>query len=251
MGGFKLAMCLGPETQTPGADDSATCEVYDTDLYDLLGVSRKAETIEIRHAYFKKVRGCHPDKCINKSEEEKEECVLEYERYTSAYETLTDPVARACYEIATDGSEEITEEQYERVAKLKKEASDSMMPMLEMQFETVRDIELNREGGGLVVISALYGNFDGNRTDSFVDVTIQIQVMVEDSKLILHREGNYCWLEGFHDPCYGEDKVLKLRYLFHEEVHECVFEDGDPIFAPLPSHSIKAQKRSRADEGAG
>ena len=90
-------------------------------------------------------------------------------QYTSAYETLTDPVARACYEIATDGSDEITEEQvrvsfsstasvvgvvrdgcyfvqYERVATLKKEASDSMMPMLEMQFETVREIELNREG---------------------------------------------------------------------------------------------------------
>ena len=42
----------------------------------------QAQTIEIRHAYFKKVRTCHPDKCINKSEEEKTECVLEYERVT-------------------------------------------------------------------------------------------------------------------------------------------------------------------------
>jgi len=243
---LRLAMCVGPETQTPGADDSAACEAYDADLYELLGVPREAKTIEIRHAYFKKVRACHPDKCINKSEEEKTECVLEYERYTSAYETLTDPVARACYEIATDGSDEITEEQYKRVATLKKEASDSMMPMLEMQFETIREIELNREGGGLVVISALYGNFEEPGVDSFVDVTIQVQVMVEDSKLILHREGNYCWLEGFHDPCYGEDKLLKLRYLFNEEVHECEFQDGDPIFAPLPSHSITAQQEEES-----
>ena len=59
-------------------------------------------------------------------------------------------------------------------------------------------------------------NTGGGWTDRWS--TVQVQVMVEDSKLILHREGNYCWLEGFHDPCYGEDKILKLRYLFNEEV---------------------------------
>ena len=36
-----LTRCAGPETQTPGADDSAACEAYDADLYELLGVPRE------------------------------------------------------------------------------------------------------------------------------------------------------------------------------------------------------------------
>ena len=30
------------------------------------------------------------------------------------------------------------------------------------------------------------------------------------------------------------------------QVHECEFQDGDPIFAPLPSHSIKAQEEEES-----
>jgi len=194
----------------------------------------------------------HPDRHACAPEEDKQRYQEEFQTYLTACETLCDPVARACYDLdrKTRLTGEISTEEYAQVAELQRQVSENNQQWLEEAFQANRTTELNRPGGGLVIISALYGNFDEpNNTSNWIDVTLQLQVMVEDSKLIIHREGSYSWLEGFYDPCYELSKQLKLRYLFLEEVHECCFDDADPIFAPLPSHNVSTirseQQKSR------
>ena len=43
---------------------------------------------------------------------------------------------------------------------------------------------------------------------------------------------------GFHDPCMGETKHLKVRYLFRNQVHEAIVDDVSPFAAPLRGHVL-------------
>ena len=39
-------------------------------------------------------------------------------------------------------------------------------------------------------------------------------------------------MPGFHDPCYGEEKRLYIRYKFHNRLHHVTLGDSDPIAIP-------------------
>jgi len=66
----------------------------DIDLYEVLGVSRDASAAEIKHAYRRLVRECHPD--YHPDDREKEE---QFKRVAVAYEILSDPEKRRQYDI--------------------------------------------------------------------------------------------------------------------------------------------------------
>ena len=36
-------------------------------------------------------------------------------------------------------------------------------------------------------------------------------------------------LSGFYDPCPNEEKMLQIRYLFREAVHEVTVGDNEPV----------------------
>jgi Domain of unknown function (DUF3395) len=44
-------------------------------------------------------------------------------------------------------------------------------------------------------------------------------------------------LLGFHDPCMGERKHLKVRYIFRNQLHEAIVDDVNPFAAPLRGES--------------
>jgi molecular chaperone DnaJ len=66
------------------------------DLYDLLGVSRDADSDAIKKAYRRLARKLHPD--VNPDPETQEQ----FKEVSRAYEVLSDPQKRAAYDRGGD-----------------------------------------------------------------------------------------------------------------------------------------------------
>jgi DnaJ family protein C protein 11 len=96
---------------------------------------------------------------------------------------------------------------------------------------------------GLIIVYAYYGNLKNIEDDAMeenpnvIDVTVPLQYLVEDSKLQLYG-GSKSKLLGFWDPCVGEDKYLKIRYLFKDALHEVTSYDLDELALPKVNHKI-------------
>nr|CAG4649188.1 EOG090X03AJ [Scapholeberis mucronata]SVE93518.1 EOG090X03AJ [Scapholeberis mucronata] len=111
---------------------------------------------------------------------------------------------------------------------------------IDLMKETYRRIieeEENRKG--LIITKSIYGRWldlsQRDIGDAMTDVTIPLQCLVKDSKLILH-EASKSQLPGFYDPCMGEDKSLYVQYSFHGVAHEVTIQDSDPLRIPKQSH---------------
>jgi len=109
--------------------------------------------------------------------------------------------------------------------------------------ETVsRCVELETARKGLIILSAIYGRLvvEGKEVadeEDTLDVTVPLQCLVVDSKLVLTDVGK-AQLSGFYDPCPGEAKQLRVRYLFRSVLHQCTVGDSMPLRVPRQSHRI-------------
>ncbi|XP_042444605.1 chaperone protein dnaJ 11, chloroplastic-like [Zingiber officinale] len=65
-------------------------------LYDVLGVAAAASGLEIKAAYRRLARACHPDAVV--AADRKTASADEFMRIHAAYETLSDPEKRAEYD---------------------------------------------------------------------------------------------------------------------------------------------------------
>lgn len=79
------------------ANDPATA-VRKTCYYELLGVDRTADDLEIRRAYKKKALELHPDRNFN----DEENATKKFAEVQTAYEVLSDPQERAWYDSHRD-----------------------------------------------------------------------------------------------------------------------------------------------------
>ncbi|TNM88483.1 hypothetical protein fugu_004737 [Takifugu bimaculatus] len=95
----------------------------------------------------------------------------------------------------------------------------------------------------LIILNAWYGKFVSETSHKqekakVIDVTVPLQCLVKDSKLIL-TESSKAGLPGFYDPCVGEEKSLKLLYQFRGVMHQVISADTDPLRIPKQSHRIE------------
>ncbi|XP_066901792.1 dnaJ homolog subfamily C member 11 isoform X1 [Halyomorpha halys] len=129
-----------------------------------------------------------------------------------------------------------------RMAEKRKEAV-AAVNLMSVAFARIRSEEESRRG--LVIISALYGKLTSHGdpgsdlSDEVIDVTIPIQCLVKDSKLVIY-ESTKSQLPGFYDPCVGEDKFLYIQYLFHSQLHQTTIQDNEPLRIPRQSHRVVA-----------
>ncbi|KAI1892479.1 hypothetical protein AGOR_G00133840 [Albula goreensis] len=126
-------------------------------------------------------------------------------------------------------------------AKKKQEAESAV---LLMQESVRRIIEAEESKLGLIILNAWYGKFvtDNSRKHErakVIDVTVPLQCLVKDSKLIL-TEASKSGLPGFYDPCVGEEKSLKVLYQFRGVMHQVLSRDNEPLRIPKQSHRIDA-----------
>ncbi|KAJ8400239.1 hypothetical protein AAFF_G00399330 [Aldrovandia affinis] len=127
------------------------------------------------------------------------------------------------------------------IARKKQEAESAV---LLMQESVRRIIEAEESKMGLIILNAWYGTFvtDNSRQherEKVIDVTVPLQCLVKDSKLIL-TEASKAGLPGFYDPCVGEEKSLKLLYQFRGVLHQVLSGDTEPLRIPKQSHKIDA-----------
>eukprot|EP00072_Mus_musculus_P073911 XP_017175674.1 PREDICTED: dnaJ homolog subfamily C member 11 isoform X2 [Mus musculus] len=95
---------------------------------------------------------------------------------------------------------------------------------------------------GLIIVNAWYGKFvnDKSRKNEkvkVIDVTVPLQCLVKDSKLIL-TEASKAGLPGFYDPCVGEEKSLRVLYQFRGVLHQVMVPDSEALRIPKQSHRI-------------
>uniref|UniRef100_A0AAZ3RKX4 DnaJ homolog subfamily C member 11 n=1 Tax=Oncorhynchus tshawytscha TaxID=74940 RepID=A0AAZ3RKX4_ONCTS len=88
----------------------------------------------------------------------------------------------------------------------------------------------------LIILNAWYGKFVTDNSvrqerAQVIDVTVPLQCLVKDSKLIL-TEASKAGLPGFYDPCVGEDKSLKLLYQFRGVMHQVLSADTEALRIP-------------------
>lgn len=125
------------------------------------------------------------------------------------------------------------------IAKKKQEAESAV---LLMQESVRRIIESEESRMGLIILNAWYGKFvtDNSRKHErarVIDVTVPLQCLVKDSKLIL-TEASKAGLPGFYDPCVGEEKSLKVLYQFRGVMHQVLSGDAEALRIPKQSHRI-------------
>ncbi|KAK9501125.1 hypothetical protein O3M35_002228 [Rhynocoris fuscipes] len=131
-----------------------------------------------------------------------------------------------------------------RMAEKRREA-EAATNLMAVAFARIRNEEESRRG--LIIKSAIYGRLASlsdpqdrmpeNISDDLIDVTIPLQCLVKDSKLIVY-ESTKSQLPGFYDPCVGEEKALYVQYLFHSQMHQTTVADNEPLRIPRQSHRV-------------
>uniref|UniRef100_A0A8D0H633 DnaJ homolog subfamily C member 11 n=1 Tax=Sphenodon punctatus TaxID=8508 RepID=A0A8D0H633_SPHPU len=116
----------------------------------------------------------------------------------------------------------------------KKEEAEAAVRL--MQESVRRVIEAEEARMGLIIVNAWYGKFvnDQSRKNEkvkVIDVTVPLQCLVKDSKLIL-TEASKAGLPGFYDPCVGEEKSLKVLYQFRGVLHQVMSADNEALRIP-------------------
>eukprot|EP01113_Clastostelium_recurvatum_P007302 TRINITY_DN13398_c0_g1_i1.p1 TRINITY_DN13398_c0_g1~~TRINITY_DN13398_c0_g1_i1.p1 ORF type:complete len:601 (-),score=128.13 TRINITY_DN13398_c0_g1_i1:16-1755(-) len=136
-------------------------------------------------------------------------------------------------------------------AEAMKEAKRSAEADVRLMTPTVLKKKAQEEAkAGLVIVEARYGKIMDPQTGKLrmmdeddeegymvVDVTIPMQYLVEDSRLLLQPSPKFGLL-GFYDPAIGEDKELLVRYMFKGRMHQVLVQDDDALAIPLRSHLI-------------
>ncbi|XP_076652071.1 dnaJ homolog subfamily C member 11 isoform X2 [Halictus rubicundus] len=162
--------------------------------------------------------------------------------WTVVKKIVIDPVVKEREEREKEKQKEMNKS---RMAEKQKEAKIAT----ELMKATVSRIRAEEESKrGLIIVKALYGRFvypqrstsppeEHLHRDEVIDVTIPLQCLVKNSKLVLHNASK-SQLPGFYDPCVGEEKQLLVQYLFRTHTHECIIKDNAPLRIPLPSHKV-------------
>ncbi|XP_022100618.1 dnaJ homolog subfamily C member 11-like [Acanthaster planci] len=140
--------------------------------------------------------------------------------------------------------------------EMRKQEAQAELHLMQEMVQRIVEVERNREG--LIITRAWYGKLViretsedngeegfggaldgavGGEIEGMIDVTVQLQCQVKDSKLIL-TDASKASLPGFYDPCLGEEKNLRVQYEFHSELHECTVADSEPLRIPKRSHHV-------------
>ena len=140
--------------------------------------------------------------------------------------------------------EELDEKRAEREKEMAEKRKEAEAAVELMKATVERNISYEQARHGLIIIEAWYGclfatsgTFQQQLQPRVIDVTVPLQCLVSDSKLIL-RDTSKVLIPGFYDPCVGAKKHLRVRYSFRGTMHEVTVANEEPLVIPRESHRI-------------
>eukprot|EP00474_Spongospora_subterranea_P009645 CRZ10103.1 hypothetical protein [Spongospora subterranea] len=231
----------GAELDDSDDDDAESPTIIepDEDAYAILGVDVNASTQEVQSAYRRLVKQYHPDRAVKSSSE-----LDRFHQITTAGQHIRDRYHRLLYDLH-HGIREVPEAEFHEIISHIRLRAITMVSNMAETVKALRAIEYQRDG--VIIVKALYGDLKHRGAldrppGSCIDVTIPVQCMVQCSELVDHSRTKI-FLDGFYDPCPHEhDKLLFIRYIFQNVLHQICYADSDEVRIPMRSHSI-----SRAD----
>jgi DnaJ family protein C protein 11 len=128
--------------------------------------------------------------------------------------------------------EELQKEHADQIEEQRKDANQVQL-MLADQVRRRTTTEKSKDG--LIIHSAWYGAIDGPER---IDVRIPLQVLVQNSQLVIPGGRSKSGLLGFYDPCPGQPKQLTLEYEFGTRQHRITYADRDAVTLPLRLHLV-------------
>lgn len=149
--------------------------------------------------------------------------------------------------------EKVKETNRLRMAEKRREA-ESAIALMGALYERIRNDEEKRKG--LIIVTALYGKFNSDENVSIeqhddmgfiqhnpniIDVKLPLQCLVKDSRLQLYGSTK-SELPGFYDPCFGEDKFLRIDYEY--QGRSCSITVADSEDVKLPENGASSPGRS-------
>ncbi|KAL7274953.1 hypothetical protein RUND412_002129 [Rhizina undulata] len=107
-----------------------------------------------------------------------------------------------------------------------------------MRDHVERRMNQERLVGGLVILEARYGVAVGDlgRRGDWVEVTVALGALVNESQLVIPRKLQKSYIVGFYDPAPREKKQLYVRYMFRGRIHEILIGDHQGLVMPQRSH---------------
>lgn len=139
--------------------------------------------------------------------------------------------------------EKVKETNRARMAE-KRRGAESAIALMGAMYERIRNEEQRRQG--LVIVAALYGKFaqDENvaaeqrdemgfiqHNPNVIDVKIPLQCLVKESRLALYGKTK-SELPGFYDPCFGEEKLLRVDYEYRNGSFSVTVADNEDLTIP-------------------
>jgi len=212
---------------TLGPSINVTASPFDTrTAYSTLGLHPGCSHDEISRAYKLLASHYHPDR-------PKGDAIL-FSQLSSAYDCLSSPVTRAIYDIES-GIVEDNESNHNKIHRLRRQEA---LASLKLMFNKVHNITQREQSrNGLLIVSGKYGDLNSdNGDDRVLDVTMQLQSMVNESLLIIRDGSSKSWLEGFYDPTQGEENFLYCVYKLGGKLHSVTVNDWEELVIPQQSH---------------
>uniref|UniRef100_A0A8D8JPH8 DnaJ homolog subfamily C member 11 n=1 Tax=Culex pipiens TaxID=7175 RepID=A0A8D8JPH8_CULPI len=158
--------------------------------------------------------------------------------------TLIDPMNEAAKQ---RNIEKVKETNRARMAE-KRRGAESAIALMGAMYERIRTEEQRRQG--LIIVAALYGKFgpDENVTaeqrdemgfiqhnPNVIDVKVPLQCLVKDARLNVYGKTK-SELPGFYDPCFGEDKLLRVDYEFRGQSYSVTVADNEDLSIPASAN---------------
>ncbi|KAM0749395.1 DnaJ-domain-containing protein [Meredithblackwellia eburnea MCA 4105] len=144
-----------------------------------------------------------------------------------------------------------------KIAELRKENSEYILEKRKeaaaasklLEEHVARKVEEERRKDGLVILEAVYGILEAKDTPGpaseeeltgarWLDITVPLSALISSSQLIVPGGRSKSHILGVYDCAMGENKRLRVRYLFKGREHEVIVADTEALSAPLRAHVV-------------